>query len=163
MDQFWSHLGPFGPSWAYLGTLFGPVLGYLGLLEAILGASWDQELFGNLRPDLPVGGARGIGPFLFQFWGSKLATFWLFLVSCFGQVFEHFLEYCWANFGYPFWQQMGLRGAKMGSKRPIKSFKVAKTCICKNLRKYYVFTLFLRLPRPCKTALGGPRRLPKGA
>ena len=37
LDQFWSHLGPFGPSWAYLGTLFGPVWGYLGLLEAILG------------------------------------------------------------------------------------------------------------------------------
>ena len=83
LDQFWSHLGPFGPSWAYLGTLFGLVWRYLGLVEAILGnlgavlshlgavlrpswgilgpswailgASWGQELFRTLRPDLPVG------------------------------------------------------------------------------------------------------------
>ena len=37
---------------------------------------------------------------------------------------------------------MGLRGAKMGSKRPIKSFKVPKTCICKNLEKPSVFNGF---------------------
>ena len=72
------------------------------------------------------------------------------------------MEHFWANFGDPFWDQMGLRGAKMGSKRPIKSFKVAKTCICKNLKKTFVFYVF-GLPRPSKTALGDPRRLPRGA
>ena len=50
----------------------------------------------------------------------------------------------------------------MSSKRPIKSFKVAKTCICKNLKKNVFFIVF-GLPRPSKTALGGPRRLPRGA
>ena len=67
----------------------------------------------------------------------------LFLGSCFGLVFGHFLENCSTNFGDPFWDQMGLRWAKMGSKRPIKSFKVAKTCICKNLEKTFSFQLFL--------------------
>ena len=68
----------------------------------------------------------------------------------------------WANFGDYFWDQMGLRGAKMGSKRPIKSFKVAKTCICKNFKKPIVLIGFC-VPGPSKTALEGPRRLPRGA
>ena len=37
---------------------------------------------------------------------------------------------------------MVLRGPKMGSKRPIKSFKVAKTCICKNHKKTFGFLWF---------------------
>ena len=62
--------------------------------------------------------------------------------SCGGPVFVHFFENVWANFGDPFWDQMGLRGAKMGSKRPIKSFKVPKTCICKKRKKLIVFDGF---------------------
>ena len=49
------------------------------------------------------------------------------------------MDHFWANFGAYFWDQMGLRGAKMGSKRPIKSFKVPKTCICKNHKNPLLF------------------------
>ena len=47
--------------------------GYLGLLEAISEASWDQERFRNPRPDLPVPRFRHLGPFWSPFWGPKLA------------------------------------------------------------------------------------------
>ena len=95
-----------------------------------------------------------------KFWIPKLATFWLFLGSWFGQVFGHFLEHFWTNFGHPFWDQMGLRGAKMGSKRPIKSFKVAKTCICKNLKKQCVFHGFW-VSKAVQDSLGRPKKAPK--
>ena len=72
------------------------------------------------------------------------------------------MEHFWTNFGDSFWDQLGLRWAKMGSKKPIKSFKVAKTSTCKNLKNLQFFIVF-GVPRPPKTALVGPKRLPRGA
>ena len=57
---------------------------------------------------------------------------------------------------------MGLRRAKMGSKRPLKSLKVAIICICKNLKNLQ-FLMVFELPRLTKTAFGGPRGTPRGA
>ena len=48
----------------------------------------------------------------------------------------------------------------MGSKRPIKSFKVAKTCICKNLKKQYVFHGFWS-SKAVQDSLGRPKKAPK--
>ena len=48
----------------------------------------------------------------------------------------------------------------MGSKRPIKSFKVAKTCICKNLKKHYVFHCF-GASKAVQDSLGRPKKAPK--
>ena len=124
--------------------------------------SWDQELFRTPGPEFPVARLRSFEGFWGPVWGPKLVHFLLFLGSCFGRVFGHFLEHFWTNFGDPFWEQMGLRWAKMGSKRPIKRFKVTKTCICKNLKNIRFLMLF-GLPRPSNTALGGPRRLPRGS
>jgi hypothetical protein len=55
---------------------------------------------------------------------------------------------------------MGLRGAKMGSKRPIKSFKVPKTCICKNLEKPSVFNGFWGA-KAVQDSLERPKKAPK--
>ena len=55
---------------------------------------------------------------------------------------------------------MGLRGAKMGSKRPIKSCKVAKTCICKNLKRPLVFDGFWGA-KAVQDSLEGPKKAPK--
>ena len=55
---------------------------------------------------------------------------------------------------------MGLRWAKMGSKRPIKSFKVAKTCICKNLKKHCSFHCFWA-SKAVQDSLGRPKKAPK--
>ena len=55
---------------------------------------------------------------------------------------------------------MGLRGAKMGSERPIKSFKVAKTCICKNLKQPAVFHCFWA-SKAVQDSLGRPKKAPK--
>ena len=55
---------------------------------------------------------------------------------------------------------MGLRCAKMGSKRPSKSFKVAKTCICKKLKKLLVFHCFW-VPKAVQDSLGRPKNAPK--
>ena len=65
-----------------------------------------------------------------------------------------------ANFGTTFWDQIGLRGAKMGSKRPIKSFKVAKTCICTNLKKPSVFDGFWGA-KAVQDSLERPKKAPK--
>ena len=55
---------------------------------------------------------------------------------------------------------MGLRGAKMGSKRLLKSLKVAKTCICKNLKKPSVFHGFWA-SKAVQDSLWRPKRDPK--
>ena len=55
---------------------------------------------------------------------------------------------------------MGLRGAKMGSKRPIKTFKVPKTCICKNLKKPSVFNGFWGA-KAVQDSLERPKKAPK--
>ena len=125
-----------------------------------MGPSWGQELFRTPGPEIAVARPRRFEGFWGQLWGPKLVHFLLFLGSCFGQVFGHFLEHFWANFGEPFWDQMGLRRAKMGSKRPIKSFKVAKTCICKNLKKQYVFHGFWA-SKAVQDSLGRPKKAPK--
>ena len=39
----WAISGHLGQFWGHIGTLFGPTWDYLGLLEAILGACWDQD------------------------------------------------------------------------------------------------------------------------
>ena len=109
---------------------------------------------------VPVPRHRHLGPFWTLCWSRKLSTFWLFVGSCFGLVFSHLLEHFWANFGDIFWDQMGLRRAKMGSKRPIKSFKVAKTCICKNLKKQCVFHGFWS-SKAIQDSLGRPKKAPK--
>ena len=70
------------------------------------------------------------------------------------------MDHFWANFGASFWDQMGLRGAKMGSKRPIKSFKVPKTCICKNLKKPSVFNGFWGA-KAVQDSLERPKKAPK--
>ena len=56
----WDSLEPF---WGHLGTFVGPTWGYLGLLEAILGASWDQELPRHPPDGFDCGGARWFGWF----------------------------------------------------------------------------------------------------
>ena len=48
----------------------------------------------------------------------------------------------------------------MGSKRPIKSFKVAKTCICKNPKKHLVFNCFWG-SKAVQDSLGRPKKAPK--
>ena len=48
----------------------------------------------------------------------------------------------------------------MGSKRPIKSFKVAKTCICKNNEKHLVFDGFWG-SKAVQDSLGRPKKAPK--
>ena len=55
---------------------------------------------------------------------------------------------------------MGLRGAKMGSKRPIKSFKVPKTCICKNHKNPSVFHGFWGA-KAVQDSLERPKKAPK--
>ena len=70
------------------------------------------------------------------------------------------MEYFWANFGDPFWDHMVLRGAKMGSKRPLKSLKVATTCICKNLKKPSVVYGFWG-SKAVQDSLGRPKKAPK--
>ena len=70
------------------------------------------------------------------------------------------MELIWTNFGNPFWDQMGLRGAKMGSKRPLKSLKVAKTCICKNLKNPSVFHGFWGA-KAVQDNLERPKKAPK--
>ena len=55
---------------------------------------------------------------------------------------------------------MGLRWAKMDFKRPLKSFKVAKTCICKNPKKHYVFHGFWA-SKAAQDSLGRPKKAPK--
>ena len=47
----------------------------------------------------------------------------------------------------------------MGSKRPINSFKVAKTCICKNLEKPAVFHGFWA-SKAVQDSLGRPKKAP---
>ena len=73
-------------------------LDYSGPSWAILGPSWDQELFRNPRPDLPVPRARHLGSFWGPFWGPKLDIFVVFLESFLGPVLGDFLE----DFGGPF-------------------------------------------------------------
>ena len=143
----WSILGP---SWAILGVSW-PILGHLG----------TKSFQDSPRLNLPVPRLRHLGPFWAPFLGQKLAIFWLFSRSFFGPVFRHFLEHFWTNFGDPFWDQMGLRGAKMGSKRPLKSLKVAKTCICKNIKKNIQFLSFQGRPRQPLEAQEGPQEAPK--
>ena len=64
------------------------------------------------------------------------------------------------NFRAPFWEQMGLRWAKMGSKRPIKRFKVAKTCIWKNLKNCQAFDGFWA-SKAVQDSLGRPKKASK--
>ena len=99
MDQFWSHLGPFGPSWACLGTHFGPVWGYLELLEAILGASWGQELPRHLSDSCACAPVAPSWPILALILGPFFVFCWLLLGSFFGSLSVHFLDHCCANFG----------------------------------------------------------------
>jgi hypothetical protein len=72
LDHFWGHLGPF---WALLGAFFDKLVAILGYLRP----SWEQELFENFRPDLPVGGLRRIT----LFWGPKFTHFLFYFGSFF--------------------------------------------------------------------------------
>ena len=142
MGHFVAILGHLRAILGHLGAVLRPCWGILGPSWAILGVSWatlghlgTKSFQDTSRMAGTVAGRRHLGRFSITFWGLKLVTFWLFLGSCFRHVFGHFLENFWANFGDPFWDQMGLRGAKIGSKRPLKSFKVATTYICNNLKK----------------------------
>ena len=77
--------------------------------------------------------------------------FWTSLWTLFGALLDEF----WGPFLGP-----DGRWAKMGSKRPIKSFKVAKTCICKKLKKHYVFRGFWA-SKAVQDSLGRPKKAPK--
>ena len=138
-----------GPSWAILGVSWA-TLGHLG----------TKSFQDPSRMAVPVPRDRHLSPFWTKFRGPKFANLWLFLGSYYGPVFGHCLEHFWANFGDFFWDQMGLRRAKMGSKRPTKSFKGAKTCICKNLEKHYVFHGFW-VSKAVQDSLGRPKKAPK--
>ena len=92
-------------------------------------------------------------------WGSPVL---FFLGSCFGPVFGHFLEHFWTNFGDPFWDQMGLSRPRWALRGPLRASKSQKPAFAKTLKNIVFFMVF-GLPRPSKTALGGPRRLPRGA
>ena len=69
-----------------------------------------------------------------------------------GFVFGHVLDNFGGNFGDPFWDQID------------QSFKVPKTCICKNLKKpigmFKVFG-FQGRPRQPRKAQGGPQEAPE--
>ena len=74
----WGYLGPSWSnlSWGILGSIsvhFGAILGHL---RTVLGASWDQELFRNPRPKMPVPHLRHLGLFWRPFWRPKLNLFW---------------------------------------------------------------------------------------
>ena len=55
---------------------------------------------------------------------------------------------------------MGPRGAKMGPKRPIKSFKVPKTCICNDLKMLSFLRGFCG-STAVQESLGRPKKAPK--
>ena len=84
-----------------------------------------------------------------------------FFASFFGPSCGLFLDHFWGHFGDHFGDQIGPRRGQDGTKRAIKSFKDAKSCICKNIKKLMFFWVF-GVQRPPERALGGPRRLPRG-
>ena len=83
-----------------------------------------------------------------------MGTFWGAKVGNFGFVFGFVFWTCWSTFG-EIWGQFGGTNRPKRSqdepKRAIMSFKVLKTCICKNCRKHKVFKGVWG-PRPPKTA-----------
>ena len=134
LGPFCPILAQFVPSWGYLGSFSGPTWGYLGLRGAILSHLWGQEVSRTPRPEMPVACLLRFQGLWGPVWGPKLVHFLLFLGSCFGPVFGHVLEHFWTNFGDPFWDQMGLRWAKMGSTRPLRASKSQKPAFAKSLK-----------------------------
>ena len=66
----------------------------------------------------------------------------------------------WGPFGYPFWDQIGPRGAKMGPRGPSRGAKKRKRAFAQTL-KNHCFSLGFWGPRPSKTASQDPRKLPR--
>ena len=165
MDQFWSHLGPFGPSWAYLGTLFGPVWGFLGLLEAILGHL--GRILGPRASKTPPGwlcpcpvianfahfgahsGAQNLHLFG-HFWDHFLDNFLVTFLTTFG-----------AHFGVYFGTRSAQEGGKMSPRGPSRASKNQKAAFPKTLKNIRFFKVF-GVQRPPRRASRGPRRLPRG-
>ena len=97
------------PSKRASGDPKGPPRCYLGLLEAILGPSWEKELLRELRQDRPLRGIAILYNFGIHFGAQNL----LILYIC----WRHFLNYCltifWITFGAHFRTRSAQEGAKM--------------------------------------------------
>ena len=127
LDQFWSHLGPCRPSWAYLGTLldqFGAILGYLR-------PSWPKrgsftngvKALQNFKRSLSVS-ERGdccIGGHLLPCWGIFPGELFL------GPFLVQFLDGFWARFGGQKWLQ---NWSKIGSKIDQTLSHFLYSCFC---------------------------------
>ena len=132
LKQFWTNLGSIWTNLPCLGAISDPFeqnSGYLGLFEAILGTSWDQELFENLCVQIcPY--PNFAGPCWGPLWRPKSVFLYVFWRSFLGPVFGRFGQQL-GPFWVPFWDQIGQRRGQDEHKRAIKSFKAPQNCICK--------------------------------
>ena len=74
--------------------------------------------------------------------GAKISHLFRFVGVVFWTLFGEFLDHLWGHFGVFFWDQIGPIEGKMSPKRPVKRFKILKTCIYENLKKHVCFKLF---------------------
>ena len=127
--------------------------GYLGLLEAILshlGAILETRAFKIAPASCARGGAPPKLPILGPILGLKIGFKIVFLGVVFLTIFWTFFGPLLGPFWGLFWDQIGPRRSQDKPKRAIKSFKVQKSYIFKNLKKPLVFLRLLEsrsLPR----------------
>ena len=92
--------------------------------------------------------------------GPKICLFFAFLGVIFWTLFWTLFGQLLGPFWGPFWDQIGPRRSQDEPKRAIKSFKVQKSYIFKNLKKPLVFEGFWG-PEASQERLMRPKRAPK--
>ena len=142
-------LGFLGHSRGSLGSLLGPSWGCLGSLLCALGAALGS--LGHLGPKKANFGS--VSGLILE---PKICIWLVFFVSLVDHLLVMFLEHFWGLF----WEQIGARRGQNEPKRAIKSFKVQKSVIFKNLKKPSVVQGFWG-PETSQESLRRRKRAPK--